>query len=240
MAIARVQAVAGVPFHINFTAAATLGLAPTAGNLVVGVLFNDSNGAGAPRPTPDFTGWSVIHNLVGPDPVDAVGNDLTNVIVAMRTVRPGDTATYTLPCTGVAWQDGSLSLLEYSGLGVNPTVDVKNDGGEQVGLQTINLPVITPVAGKERLILAAVNLTPNYDPAVPGAWTRVLDDTAAGNRQTMQILEKIIASTAGSYGGDAMGPVGFPSETSWWNPITALGGGAGSLVIGGTPGGGIL
>jgi hypothetical protein len=232
VAITRIQAVAGAPVHLLSAVSATLPGAPTVGNTIIGFLYNNDNSSPPGCGSVVGSAWTVAHDVGNTSSV------VTDIIVVYRVVKAGDTATYTVTVSGTI-TDGSLLLVEYAGLGSAPAIDVKDGGSRTAASSSAIIPTITPAGGAERLILAHVALSPNYGPGVPGTWTQVLTDGGAGNRQTMQWLETIVASTSGSYGGDTLTPAG--PETDWWIPITAfMTGVAGSPILAGQPGGGFL
>lgn len=223
MAIAPVQIAPTGYTHSGPAVACTLGALPTIGNALAAMVYDTDNGSVPNRAVADWTGWSSIAGGVG-------GDLMSYQAIAWRPVRQADRdalGVITVPATlAHGWNDVYLMVREYSGFGGDPALDVGNAGSLQGPASSAVIPIITPAAGKNRLLLANSSLNPNYGPAAPGTWTKVQEEAVLGNRQTMQWLEKLVASTAGSYGGDTIGPAGVGAETEWWIPIVALGGSA--------------
>lgn len=239
MAIARVQIAPTGYSHVTAAVASTFGALPTVGNALVAMVYDCDNGVPANLSVADWAagGWGFVDS-------NTPASNVTYAGIGWRLVQQSDRdagGVISLAASAVhpSWNDAYFMVAEYSGFGGPPALDVGTGGVETPTSQTALIPTITPAAGKNRLLVANVSLNPNYGPAAPGTWTKVQEEAVLGNRQTMDYLEKLVASTAGSYGGDTEGPVGLPAETSWRIPIVALGGAASSVMIGGSPGGGI-
>lgn len=239
MAIAAVQIAPTGYTHSGPNVAATFGALPTVGNALVAILYDCDNAAPVNYAVADWTGW------VGSVSGGAAASNLSYAAIAWRRILQADRdagGVITVPATLThGWNDVYLMVREFSGFGAGgPVLDV-GDGGAITGpASSAVLPTITPQAGKNRLIVANASLNPNYSPGAPGTWNKIQEEAVLGNRQTTDWLEKIVASTAGSYGGDTIGPAGVGAETSWLIPIVALGGATLSPLIGGSPGGGVM
>lgn len=240
MAIARVQIAPTGYSHILANVAATFGALPIVNNALVAMIYDCDNAVPAQLSVADWVagGWAFVES-------STAASNVTYAAIAWRAVRQADRdagGVITVPASAAhpTWNDVYLMVAEYSGFGGPPALDVGNGGVETPTSQTAVIPTITPAANKNRLLVCNTSLNPNYQPAAPGTWTKVQEEAVLGNRQTMEYFEKLVASTVGSYGGDTVGPVGLPGETSWRIPIVALGGASGSPMITGSPGGGVM
>lgn len=201
---------------------ATFSSPPTPGNLLVASFMA---GQATPGEAIDIrvpTCWTID---VEADPSGVTDSRLPNVIVAHHVVLPGDPDTVTFHGdTVIAGPDthgGCLIVAEYSGLGSAPAVDLVSDSGL---LYVPSGPSFTPTAGQKALIFATVGQEPDHPilTATGGFNLRHMIQTMGGSRQTLGLLDRIVASTSGSYSATWTTDVATPGDFAAWAPLVVF------------------
>jgi|GEM_PF-2540223 len=176
--------------------AATFTRTPVPGNLLVAYYAANSGNV-----TPTLSGWTAM-TFAG------TGTNAVSELMFYKIAGASESATVT---TTSASATASLVILEYSGVDqVNPLL-IQNAAVTATASTTYTTPSVTPTAGAEALVIAAVMQKQNTNTAftshrINGSATGVTlrSNPNATLRQDATVFDLFVPSTTGSYVGTAV------------------------------------
>lgn len=187
MTISQVQFVSGTS-SIN-AQSATLGAAPTNGNLLVACLWRRRFGTITPG-----SGWSLITDAINMNPVASQQSG-----ILWKVAGSGESATQSPGTWSGTPAESRVTIAEYSGLSATPH-DVDYTGKTSMQSATVTQDMaITPTAGGEVLIVGIWHKVNggNYTNPTDTIVDQGLCDTSAAPQGLM--MYKVVATASGAY-----------------------------------------
>lgn len=185
MAIALVQSAISDPSVSVTNPSATLGAAPTTGNLQVAWIGKrEGTGSGF---TLSGTGWTLIRRTA------TTATDSWPCALYYRVVPSGASATVTATTTTAG---GALLIIaEFSGVSA---LDTSVFSGETTGAATVS---ITPASASDVLLISGCAIRSDTSPPLTPAtgMTELHDDDVATNGPQCAMNYRIVTGTSGAY-----------------------------------------
>lgn len=188
-----VQKASGFASVLGTSIAATFGVAPTAGNLLIG--FTNMVAVGTPASWP--AGWFEVATLPQQTPGGSNGEGMS---IATRIAGAGEPTLVTV--NGPNFDRRSIHIFEIAG-GSYGTVAMTQTPGST----TVNIPAIGPPAGAAALLLGQVHWAEAVarlgDPVAYVQETETVPNTGGHSVRCTTWSRAIAAATGGPYSGVA-------------------------------------